>query len=193
MKASQSLWSRDYFLINRGQRNKQPALVAIPLEQGLFFNPRRHRPVLRHKSQSLWSRDYFLMEDIRAKALPTLVAIPLEQGLWTKIPHFKESQSLWSRDYFLIWYTRPKTSTYKSQSLWSRDYFLMQKFAAYDDACRSQSLWSRDYFLMQAARDAYCRRRVAIPLEQGLFFNSTASATRWATPRRNPFGAGTIF
>ena len=36
--ASQSLWSRDYFLIAGLRQPARSAGVAIPLEQGLFFN-----------------------------------------------------------------------------------------------------------------------------------------------------------
>ena len=62
IKKSQSLWSRDYFLINRHGVLLRGAVVAIPLEQGLFFNRHRlQRRPSRLVSQSLWSRDYFLM------------------------------------------------------------------------------------------------------------------------------------
>ena len=85
IKKSQSLWSRDYFLINRHGVLLRGAVVAIPLEQGLFFNRHRlQRRPSRLVSQSLWSRDYFLIyprADYRAT---------------------RRSQSLWSRDYFLM-------------------------------------------------------------------------------------------
>ena len=35
---SQSLWSRDYFLIGAIGNPLEAGEVAIPLEQGLFFN-----------------------------------------------------------------------------------------------------------------------------------------------------------
>ena len=35
---SQSLWSRDYFLIDNLAALAEDSSVAIPLEQGLFFN-----------------------------------------------------------------------------------------------------------------------------------------------------------
>ena len=38
MSPSQSLWSRDYFLIVLAESVAQLVGVAIPLEQGLFFN-----------------------------------------------------------------------------------------------------------------------------------------------------------
>ena len=57
----------------------------------------------------------------------------------------------------------------------------------------SQSLWSRDYFLIRLPIDTYSLLRVAIPLEQGLFFNIPGTLSPQNLPRRNPFGAGTIF
>ena len=36
-------------------------------------------------------------------------------------------------------------------------------------------------------------KAVAIPLEQGLFFNQVYIMQEIKCPRRNPFGAGTIF
>ena len=81
---------------------------------------------------------------------------------------------------------------------------------------RSQSLWSRDGFSMQAPCAAGASQPVAIPLEQGRFFNLTSYGRKWEryvaipleqgrffTPNksasaydvisRNPFGAGTVF
>ena len=56
--------------------------VAIPLEQGLFFNGDQHGTNYSRGSQSLWSRDYFLIHLDRLPRPHDLVAIPLEQGLF---------------------------------------------------------------------------------------------------------------
>ena len=84
IKKSQSLWSRDYFLINRHGVLLRGAVVAIPLEQGLFFNNKAMKTNINTVSQSLWSRDYFLIDNLAALAEDS------------------SSQSLWSRDYFLM-------------------------------------------------------------------------------------------
>ena len=44
-------------------------IVAIPLEQGLFFNGNNHEPCILPLSQSLWSRDYFLMSSPHSNGL----------------------------------------------------------------------------------------------------------------------------
>ena len=79
---SQSLWSRDYFLIPVRGTSLASTKVAIPLEQGLFFNDHWIDRDGGLASQSLWSRDYFLIAGLRQPARSAGVAIPLEQGLF---------------------------------------------------------------------------------------------------------------
>ena len=88
--------------------SSEKAKVAIPLEQGLFFN-----------------------DGIGEPLCDTAVAIPLEQGLffnliegWKRAAAYW-SQSLWSRDYFLMRKAINNVQDCLSQSLWSRDYFLI--------------------------------------------------------------------
>ena len=56
---SQSLWSRDGFSIHKRIEYVPCADVAIPLEQGRFFNLLIYGLAIIVKSQSLWSRDGF--------------------------------------------------------------------------------------------------------------------------------------
>ena len=85
------------------------------------------------------------------------------------------------------------TQAKTSQSLWSRDYFLMTVSANPCATPQSQSLWSRDYFLIYSDSVGGYEASVAIPLEQGLFFNKRQAGNGKDCKRRNPFGAGTIF
>ena len=57
----------------------------------------------------------------------------------------------------------------------------------------SQSLWSRDGFSIRCTHRTARRMQVAIPLEQGRFFNKTSTPSSTAAKCRNPFGAGTVF
>ena len=177
---------------------KPPLLVAIPLEQGRFFN----------RSE-------------KANCVQLQVAIPLEQGRFFNIPspHLlpdSMSQSLWSRDGFSIKAQKEAVPDVGSQSLWSRDGFSIIPRAVLPALPRSQSLWSRDGFSMMYnnftkivdwsqslwSRDGFSIRcptgrgrpaQVAIPLEQGRFFNMTRRTSDVYFSRRNPFGAGTVF
>ena len=88
---SQSLWSRDYFLIPVRGTSLASTKVAIPLEQGLFFNDHWIDRDGGLASQSLWSRDYFLIAGLRQPARSAGVAIPLEQGLFFN--YFGESNN----------------------------------------------------------------------------------------------------
>ena len=58
---SQSLWSRDGFSIHKRIEYVPCADVAIPLEQGRFFNLLIYGLAIIVESQSLWSRDGFSM------------------------------------------------------------------------------------------------------------------------------------
>ena len=82
LEESQSLWSRDYFLIKISAAEYRGEEVAIPLEQGLFFNASGQGAEINGASQSLWSRDYFLMAFNTEEETVKYVAIPLEQGLF---------------------------------------------------------------------------------------------------------------
>ena len=82
-----------------------------------------------------------------------IVAIPLEQGRFFNEPatgrkHHQASQSLWSRDGFSMGKLIPLPIGQKSQSLWGRDGFSIQ--------------------VRILQKHLLC---VAIPLEQGRFFN----------------------
>ena len=85
LRKSQSLWSRDGFSIWQGGQVMFTFLVAIPLEQGRFFNGHFIDEQEWQESQSLWSRDGFSI----------LKANPIRMAKW--------SQSLWSRDGFSIY------------------------------------------------------------------------------------------
>ena len=61
------------------------------------------------------------------------------------------------------------------------------------EECESQSLWSRDGFSMDTLTYCEGEGQVAIPLEQGRFFNTQAHRIRPVCRCRNPFGAGTVF
>ena len=60
--ASQSLWSRDGFSIPHDNWRYHDKPVAIPLEQGRFFNWLTSVKIVRKESQSLWSRDGFSID-----------------------------------------------------------------------------------------------------------------------------------
>ena len=80
-------------------------IVAIPLEQGRFFNEPATGRKHHQASQSLWSRDGFSMGKL----------IPLPIG--------QKSQSLWGRDGFSMNDDNPLRMQARSQSLWGRDGF----------------------------------------------------------------------
>ena len=149
---SQSLWSRDGFSIELGDKYAR-----------------------FHTSQSLWSRDGFSIH-----VLLLLFGSRL-------------SQSLWSRDGFSIWLSPKETIVRLSQSLWSRDGFSMRQLVFGGTGQLSQSLWSRDGFSIELLNPAQGWELVAIPLEQGRFFNAFSMRKNGKTLGRNPFGAGTIF
>ena len=105
MLASQSLWSRDGFSIMIIYPFPEEINVAIPLEQGRFFNPSKN-------CSPIW----------------TEVEIPLEQGRFFNIRDYYGaelvmSQSLWSRDGFSIARGSAGNPRPRSQSLCSRDGF----------------------------------------------------------------------
>ena len=68
-----------------------------------------------------------------------------------------------------VWMTKSGT---ESQSLWSRDGFSIYIAIKASILEGSQSLWSRDGFSMTLSNAASQQHLVAIPLEQGRFFNS---------------------
>ena len=106
-------------------------MVAIPLEQGRFFN---------------WS--------CSGASTAPIVAIPLEQGRFFN----------YELDVIGL--------CCESQSLWSRDGFSMGLFHQPERQATSQSLWSRDGFSIVSFVKKLQLAQVAIPLEQGRFFNS---------------------
>ena len=69
----------------------------------------------------------------------------------------------------------------------------MPVFALPRNTHKSQSLWSRDGFSIKVFAVLEIGGLVAIPLEQGRFFNTRLRSTVVILKSRNPFGAGTVF
>ena len=136
-QASQSLWSRDGFSMGK--------LIPLPIGQ---------------KSQSLWGRDGFSIQVRILQKHLLCVAIPLEQGRFFNKGHAHRAENPKGRNPFGV----GTVFQYESK----------EELA---DMLASQSLWSRDGFSIMIIYPFPEEINVAIPLEQGRFFNPSKNCS----------------
>ena len=128
--------------------------VAIPLEQGRFFNWLTSVKIVRKESQSLWSRDGFSIDGTDRRT-PTNRRNPFGAGTVFQSKHKRQQNRHRSRNPF-----------------GAGTVFQSTQAEIVERAEMSQSLWSRDGFSIFVNKHKRLNYEVAIPLEQGRFFNS---------------------
>ena len=134
------------------------------------------RPLRMVSSQSLCEQGRFFNSTIRASSSSTTGRNPFGAG--TVFQSLAEARAILDQGrnpfgagaVFQFFFPNNVTFTVVSQSLWSRDGFSIAK------KMTQQTEWE-----------------VAIPLEQGRFFNVSILTTSSRSMGRNPFGAGTVF
>jgi len=150
-------------------------------------------------SQSLCEQGRFFNSTIRASSSSTTGRNPFGAG--TVFQSLAEARAILDQGrnpfgagaVFQFFFPNNVTFTVVSQSLWSRDGFSIITLSMAKDFLLSQSLWSRDGFSIAKKMTQQTEWEVAIPLEQGRFFNVSILTTSSRSMGRNPFGAGTVF
>ena len=141
----------------------------------------------------------FQLIDLIRKGKVTEVAIPLEQGRFFNTSSLQQTATPAGRNPFgagTVFQSNndgAKMNLNLSQSLWSRDGFSIR--CTHRTARRMQVAipLEQGRFFNREKIAAEERAKVAIPLEQGRFFNKTSTPSSTAAKCRNPFGAGTVF